>query len=278
VDGLSAKIYGLDLNCERQEKTALQRPKGQLTDMFGSRGKIAATGLFCALLVTGCASTPPSPEALAQNDPYEASNRQVLAFNNMIDRTFLVPTVTRYIDAVPEGGRRSIHYFLENLTLPSTFVGDVLQGEAARGGQTAGRFLVNTTLGLGGFFDPATTWFHMPDHSEDYGQTFAVWGAEEGPYLMLPFLGPSNPRDTAGLVAGVALDPTNFVHFKQHIWWAGARQYATLLDLRTQTFEAVQGIQRNSVDYYASLRSLYRQVREHEIRNGRETIKDLPDF
>lgn len=238
--------------------------------------------VLCAVALAGglaaCASTPPSAEALAANDPYESTNRQTLAFNGKIDRYFVIPTVALYFILVPEGGRRRVHHFLENLTLPSTFVGDILQGEVTRGGQTAGRFLINTTIGLGGFFDPATTRFHMPDHGEDYGQTFAVWGADEGPYLMLPFFGPSNPRDAAGLVAGAALDPTNFIYFKQHIWWATGREYFTLLDLRAQTYQTIQGVQRSSVDYYGSLRSLYRQLRDNEIRNGRHANENLPDF
>jgi len=215
-----------------------------------------------ALVLNACASQPPSAEALANNDPYEATNRQTLAFNGKIDRYFVIPTVAVYFVLVPEGGRRGVHHLLENLTLPNTFVNDLLQGELRRGGQTAGRFLINTTIGLGGFFDPATTHFHMPDHGEDYGQTFAVWGAGEA----------------TGLAVGAALDPTNFIHFKQHIWWAAGREYFTLLDLRSQTYQTIQGIQRGSVDYYASLRSLYRQMRNNEIRNGRKSAEDLPDF
>jgi phospholipid-binding lipoprotein MlaA len=246
--------------------------------MFGFRAKIAAAVALCGVALGGCATTPPTPDMIANNDPYEPTNRDIFAFNMMWDRTFLVPTVTRYRDYVPAGGRQAFHNFLVNLTLPSTFVGDVLQGEMKRGSQTAGRFLINTTMGLGGFFDPATTHFEIPGHGEDYGQTFAVWGATEGPFLMLPLFGPSNPRDASGLVAGTALDPTNFIRFKQHIYWMMARQYFSLLDLRSQTFDALQGIQRSSVDYYASLRGLYRQLRNNEIRNGRQERAELPDF
>lgn len=239
-------------------------------------GKVLG-GIALACSLCACATTPPTPEMLAANDPYEATNRQTLALNGKIDRYLVVPTVAVYFILVPEGGRRGVHHFLENLSLPTTFVNDLLQGELDRGSQTAGRFLVNTTLGLGGFFDPATR-MHIPDHGEDYGQTFAVWGAGEGPYLVLPFIGPSNPRDTAGLVAGVALDPTNFIFFKQHLWWTAAREYFTVLDLKGQTYQTIQGIQRSSVDYYASLRSLYRQLRNNEIRNGRKAPEELPDF
>jgi phospholipid-binding lipoprotein MlaA len=97
--------------------------------------------------------------------------------------------------------------------------------------------------------------------------------------LILPFLGPSNPRDAAGIAIDVAIDPTNFIPIKQHLWWAAGREYFTILDLRAQTYQTIQGIQRSSVDYYGSLRSLYRQLRDNEIRNGRPAkAQDLPDF
>ena len=219
--------------------------------------------------MTACASAPPSPEALANNDPFETTNRQTLALNGQIDRYFVVPTVGLYFIAVPPGGRRGVHNFLSNLSLPTTFINDVLQGEATRGSQTVERFLINTTLGLGGFFDPAS---HMgiPGHGEDFGQTLAVWGVGEGPFLMLPFLGPSNPRDTAGLAVDIATSIPPITSISSSIYGGTAgREYFTVLDLRGQTYQTIQGIQRSSVDYYASLRSLYRQLRNTEIRNGR---------
>ncbi|MEP6829204.1 MAG: VacJ family lipoprotein [Rhizomicrobium sp.] len=233
---------------------------------------------FFGLALTACASVPPTPEMIANNDPYEATNRQTLQFNGKIDRYFVIPTVAIYFVLVPERGRRSVHRFLENLTLPTTFVNDILQGELKRSGQTAGRFLVNSTIGFGGFLDPASR-MKIPDHGEDFGQTLATWGVDEGPFLMLPFLGPSNPRDAFGIGADVALDPTNYIHFKQHLWWFAGQKYFTILDLRAQTYSTVQGIQRSSVDYYASLRSLYRQLRDNQIRNGRAIkAEELPDF
>jgi phospholipid-binding lipoprotein MlaA len=232
---------------------------------------------FCGLVVTGCASTPPTPEEIANNDPYEQTNRQMLDFNGKLDRYVVVPSVAVYFVLVPEKGREGVHNFLGNLSLPTIFVNDMLQGELVRGGQSAARFVINTGFGFGGFFDPATK-MGIPGHGEDFGQTLAVWGVGEGPYLILPFLGPSNPRDAAGLAVDEAMDPTDQIHFKQHIWWDAGRIYFTLLDLRAQTYQSIQGIQRSSVDYYSSLRSLYRQMRAREIRNGRAPGQDLPDF
>jgi phospholipid-binding lipoprotein MlaA len=232
---------------------------------------------FCGLALAGCAAAP-SPAALAANDPYEATNRDLLAVNQQLDQIFFIPTMHRYL-SLPDAVRTGVHNVLRNLATPTIFVNDALQGQPGRAGRTAVRFVLNTTFGLGGIFDPATR-AGLAYHGEDFGQTLAVWGAPEGPYLMLPLLGPSNPRDAVGLAADTfALDPTNYIHFKQHIWWDAGRQYLNFLDLRSQSFEALQGIERSSVDYYASLRNLYRQTRDAEIRNGAPApATDLPDF
>ena len=244
---------------------------------FRALGK-AVWGLVLLSGLAACATTPPTPEALAANDPYEVTNRQMLNFNGKLDHYVVIPSVAVYFVLVPEPGRRGVQNFLGNLSLPTIFVNDMLQGELTRGSQSAARFVINTGFGFGGFFDPATK-MGIPGHGEDFGQTLAVWGAGEGPYLVLPFFGPSNPPDATGLVTDAMIDPTNFIRFKQHLWWSGGRLYFTFLDLKGQTYQTIQGIQRSSVDYYASLRSLYRQLRDNEIRNGRPApAEGLPEF
>ena len=228
-----------------------------------------------ALNLAGCAT--PTTEMRAANDPVEPFNRKVFVANQKLDRYFVIPTVGAYFYVVPEFGRNRVHDLLDNLSLPVTFANDLMQGEGKRAGQTFARFTVNATVGLGGLFDPATA-FHMPNHGEDFGQTMAVWGVPEGAYLVLPLLGPDCPRDFVGQVADVFIDPTHWLHYKQHIWWDVGREYFTLLDLRSRTYQAVQGIERGSVDFYASQRSFYRQFRNNEIRNGRPDVKNLPQF
>ncbi len=223
--------------------------------------------MFAGLLLAGCASLPPDDP----NDPFEGFNRDLFVVNQKLDKYFVIPTATLYVIVVPEWGRRRIHNLLVHLDLPTIFVNDVLQGEGTRAGETASRFLVNSTLGLGGLFDIASSEFKMPMHREDFGQTLAVWGSGEGPYMVIPFLGPDPPRDSFGqLVDLIPLDPTNYIHFKQHVWWVTGRTYFKLLDLRAENFETIQGIERTSIDYYVSMRSYYRQLRNNEIRNGRE--------
>ena len=240
--------------------------------MGGFKALVLALCGLCAG-VSGCATAPP----WSANDPYEQTNRDILKLNGKIDKYFVVPTVAVYFVLVPEGGRRGVHNFLGNLSLPTIFVNDMLQGELSRAGKSMWRPVINPTLGLGGFFDPASK-IGITGHGENFGQTLAVWGVKESPYLVLPFIGPSNPRDATGLVVDTAIDPTNQIAFKQHIWWSAGREYFTLLDLKGQTYQTIQGIQRSSVDYYSSLRSLYRQMRDDEIRNGRVQSEDLPDF
>lgn len=233
---------------------------------------VAALGVF----LCGCA-TAPTPEALAANDPYEPTNREIFRFNQKLDKYVVVPSVGAYFYVVPQWGRDRVHDLLDNLSLPITLANDLLQGESKRGGQTMTRLLVNATVGLGGLFDPASR-LKIPNHSEDFGQTLAVWGLGEGPYLVLPLFGPSNPRDASGLAADYFIDPLHWLHYRQHIWWDAGHEYMSLLDLRAQTYQTVQGVQRNSVDFYSSMRSLYRQLRNNEIRNGRPETGNLPEF
>jgi phospholipid-binding lipoprotein MlaA len=223
---------------------------------------------FFAVLVLflgGCTTVAPGSDDAG--DPYEATNREIFDLNLKIDRLMLRPTAERYSTYVPEGVRDALRNALDNLHAPIVFANDVLQGEPRRAGQTAGRFLVNSTLGVAGLFDIGTR-LHLESHEEDFGQTLAVWGAGEGAYLVLPMLGPSNPRDAAGRLVDIALDPTVYIRIKRHVFWEAGREYITILDTRARNLEAFDDIERSSLDFYATARSLYRQHRASEVRNG----------
>lgn len=230
--------------------------------------------MLAALCLSACAAT--IPENLP-NDPFEKQNRSMLRTNQWLDRNLVYPSAVAYAAVVPPKARDRVHDFLMNLDLPVTFANDLLQGEFDRAGKSFYRFGVNSTLGVGGLWDVATG-FGVPNHYEDFGQTLAVWGVPDGAYLMLPMFGPSNPRDAFGRVADFYLDPFTYVHMKQHIWWQAARTYGSYLDLRARNLQTLTGIERGSLDYYASVRSLYRQSRQKEISNGRVDLNDVPDF
>jgi phospholipid-binding lipoprotein MlaA len=200
-------------------------------------------------------------------DPAESTNRQIFDFNLTIDSMALRPTAERYQTYVPQRLRNGVRNALDNLHAPVVIANDVLQGQPKRAGQMTGRFLVNSTLGLGGLLDMSTR-MGLEGHDEDFGQTLAVWGVGEGPYLMLPLLGPTCPRDVVGRTVDLALDPTMYIRIKRHIMWVGVREYITILDTRSRNLESLDDIERNSMDFYATVRSIFLQHRASEIRNG----------
>ncbi|HUO89723.1 MAG TPA: VacJ family lipoprotein [Rhizomicrobium sp.] len=232
----------------------------------------AAACLF-AVSLAGCAATDPS----GQNDPYEQTNRDIFALNQRADHNVARPVAVFYRDAVPAIARDGIHNVLQNLDSPVIFANDLLQGETTRAGQTLGRVVVNSTLGLGGLVDLASK-IGIPPHDEDFGQTLAVWGANEGPYLVLPFAGPSNPRDLAGVGGDIAMSPLTWINFRTKIWYDIGREALEIVDLRARNIETLDQIERTSVDLYATQRSLYRQHRNAEIRNGAPDTENLPNL
>ena len=238
------------------------------------RRSLLLTVVLLSALTAGCSTR--DPEALAQNDPYEPTNRAVTKMNTAIDNAVAKPVAKFYNHAVPVPVRDSIHNALTNLDKPVVFGNDILQGEGTRAGETLERFTLNSTLGVAGLFDVATV-FGVPDHSEDFGQTLGVWGFGEGPYLVMPFMGPDPPRDLAGDVADIFMDPLTYIKFHGSDTWYAVRTGVDVLDLRARNVDTVEQIERTSIDFYATTRSLYRQYRNAEIRNGAPEPQDTPD-
>jgi phospholipid-binding lipoprotein MlaA len=203
--------------------------------------------------------------AQAINDPIEPVNRAIFEFNMVADEWVLEPVARGYRYVAPQPVRRSVANFLANLRSPVIFANDLLQGERDRAGVTLGRFMINTTLGVFGLFDPATAFGYLP-HQEDLGQTFGVWGAPAGPYLMLPLLGPSTVRDATGRVGDWFIHP--FSHCcldaddRLGLFGTGA------VSDREANIELFDDLRANSLDLYATIRSAYVQRRQAEIRNG----------
>ena len=231
----------------------------RLSDM-NRRHPLRALALLMAL--GGCATTQ---QAGGVYDPIEPVNRAVFAFNMTLDRFILEPVARGYRFVTPEAARRSVANFLANLRSPVIFANDALQGERDRAGVTLGRFMINTTLGEAGLFDPATT-LGYPRHDEDFGQTLGVWGMPAGPYLMLPLLGPSNGRDTTGRVGDYFMNPLNFccINQDERLGLFGV----TAVSEREANIELLDDLRANSIDLYATIRTIYTQKRDADIRNG----------
>jgi phospholipid-binding lipoprotein MlaA len=242
----------------------------KLPNFVGRSARLA--GALAAMLSATACVVQNTPEKVAQveetNDPFEPTNRYIFEVNRFLDEMLLKPVAWWYRAGVPDPARERIHLALANLRLPWTAVNDLFQGEMDRAYNSGARFVINSTVGVVGLFDVATGWGY-PHHEEDAGQTFAVAGVPEGPYLMLPVFGPSNPRDTVGLVVDYIADPVN-IAFRAADWDSAGivRGGTTAVDTRERNIETLADLERNSVDFYATIRSIYRQRRASEIRNG----------
>jgi phospholipid-binding lipoprotein MlaA len=237
----------------------------------------AALTVALGLVAAGCASTPETTSSVQTDpgDPLEGWNRQVFAMNQQFDHAVLKPTAEAYVAIVPEPARQGVHNVLTNLDAPITFANDILQGEVELASETVGRFGLNSTVGLAGLIDVATP-AGLPYHSSDFGQTLGVWGVGDDPYLVVPLLGPTNPRDLTGYAADTFADPLNFVGIREYTYWAFGRGAANILDARARSIETLDQLEETSVDPYASTRSLYRQYRRAHIQHGRSNVKNLP--
>jgi len=221
-----------------------------------------AAAILCVFLA-GCASSTSS----GVDDPLEPMNRRIFALNHELDDQAALPAATYYKSAVPGGMRESVHNFLSNLTLTVTFANDVLQGEVTQAGYAVCRLSVNTTVGVLGFRDPATGW-GCPGHDEDFGQTLAVYGVPGGPYLVLPLLGSTLPRDAFGkIVVDHYFNPLGYVTYRGKYYVTITTTVIKTVDQRSRAVNALRDVERNSIDYYAAVRSIYLQKRESEIDN-----------
>ena len=233
-------------------------------------GAVGLALVGCAAPGTGPGAAPGQTAEAAEvefNDPLEDLNRSIFRFNQAVDEVVLVPVAKGYRTAVPPPLRASVYDFLRNLNGPVTFANDVLQAQPLLAAQTLARLTINSTVGVGGMFDVASR-IGVPHHSNDMGITFATWGIDEGPYLVAPVLGPTNPRDIAGNVADTFIDPADYFAGKHHLWYASlARTVVSGIDVRSRNIEALADIEKTSLDFYATIRSLYRQRRAAEIRH-----------
>lgn len=227
---------------------------------------LALACLACA----GCATQPvgqPDPR-----DPLERINRVTFAFNDTLDRAVARPLARTYRNVAPRFVRTGVANFMDNAGYPVVLVNNLLQGKLVPAASDAGRFLLNTTLGLGGLLDPATA-AGLPRHEEDFGQTLGRWGVSPGPYLMVPFFGPYTLRDGFGALVDEFADPRTYIErdrVRYGLWAVRA------LDARTRLLDAEQVLER-AYDRYGIIRSVYLQRREYLVRDGEVPEESLED-
>ncbi len=236
--------------------------------------------LVCALglLAGGCAASD-NQEAVAADDPLEPMNRYFFDFNQSLDRRAALPAATFYAANVPNGFRRTFRNFFDNLGSPVSMVNDVLQGQLGNAGKAAARFTINTTVGVAGLFDAATDW-GFPERDRDFGETLGVYGVPQGPYLVLPFRGPTAVRDLGGNYVDGFFSPLYYLH----VQYTG-KQYVGLIkstigsvDNRANNIITYRDIERASVDFYATMRDYYRQRRQRQVEDTNSPTAELPDF
>lgn len=230
-----------------------------------ARSPLAVALLLASIaLATGCASGPP-------NDPWQRFNRPVFRFNDAADTYVLRPVARGWTFVTFEEMRESLARFFFNARFPSRFVSSLGQGKGVEAGNELGRFLLNSTVGIGGLFDPAT-YVGFPRSDEDVGQMFGAWGIPPGPYLVLPLLGPSNPRDTVGGVADMLLNPL----FWFQTYGAGV---VNVVNSRAIADPEIQTAKRTALDYYVFVRDAYMQNRAAAVADrGRGTAKALGPY
>lgn len=237
--------------------------------------KVLAVLALC-FTAAGCAAAG-NQEASAANDPLEPMNRFFFDFNQRLDRHAALPAASFYADTVPSGIRGNIHNFLVNLGGPVNVANDILIAEFTNAANAGTRFLINTTIGVVGVFDVATDW-GFPEKSRDFGETLGVYGVGQGPYLVLPFRGPSSVRDFSGSYVDGYFSPLHFVHYTGSTYVGLVHSTLGSVDNRSANIVTFQDIERASVDYYATMRDYYRQRRERQVEDRAVQTTELPDF
>jgi phospholipid-binding lipoprotein MlaA len=209
------------------------------------------------------AGETPAAEGRAVYDPWVTMNRGIFAFNEFLDRHLIEPVAIGWDFVVPDPAQRGVANFFANVATPRRIANDLLQGKLDKAGDDLGRFAINTTFGVLGLFDPAGAEGIAPGN-EDFGQTLGVWGAPAGPYLVLPFFGPSSPRDAVGLAVDTTLAP----EFYYAPWYVSYPSTGVrVINARSLVLETVRAERESAFDLYSAVRSAYVQYRINQLRD-----------
>jgi phospholipid-binding lipoprotein MlaA len=231
-----------------------------------------ALSLLCCAGLSGCATGGVTGD-IEHNDPYEPFNRRVFEFNRGLDRTVIKPAAKGYRAMLPQFVRDRIRSIIDNLNEPLIFVNDVLQLRGDAASATFGRFFINSIAGLGGMFDRAGA-DGLPKQTGDFGQTLYRWGASDGPYLVLPFFGPSNVRDAFGLGVDFVTSPVSYaIPSGDRLAFGLSVGGTNGIDLRERNLESLDVLEQSSLDFYVHLRSVSRQYRAAILNEARKGDK-----
>jgi phospholipid-binding lipoprotein MlaA len=239
-----------------------------------------------ALSVAGCASTGANQDAVYVgeeqiSDPFEGVNRSVLSVNEAVDKAVIEPVARGYRYVAPKPVRQSVRNFLRNLKSPIVMGNELLQGDLEGFANATGRLFINTLLGVGGLFDVADMG-GIPYEPEDFGQTLAVWGVGNGPYVVIPLLGPSTVRDGTGMMVDMFLDPVRIYMFNHDLEWLHyTRVGVSVIDQREELLDVIDDLRANSFDYYAAIRSAYYQRRQALVKDmdpDTASGPEIPDY
>ncbi len=219
----------------------------------------------------------PDPDTGAAYDPLENVNRFFFDLNQRLDRNAGEPAATAYKTTVPQTVRGGLHNVLDNLGGPVTVANSLLQAKFKSAATATGRFVVNSTVGILGIFDVATDW-GMPGRNRDFGQTLGTYGVPAGPYLVLPFRGSTDVRDFVGNYLDGYVSPLHYVHYDGNNYVGLMKSTLGSIDNRSANIVTFRDIQRSSVDYYATMRTLYLERRTMLIEDRPVRTAGLPDF
>ena len=238
--------------------------------MSESSFKAFSAVLCLSLMISVSASAQPTPAAQSKSqevsDPIEPVNRVVFVFNDFLDRILIEPVAKGYNFILPQIVRDGVQNFMRNLKAPIIVGNDLLQGRVGDAGVATARFLINTTVGVAGVADVASTQ-GLKYKNADFGQTLSTWGVGKGFYLVLPILGPSSLRDGAGDFADAYVDPVRlYAHNTHREWIYYTREVVEGIDTRSRLIKPIDDMRANSLDYYAAARSAYSQHRDSFLR------------
>lgn len=244
--------------------------RGKITSILVAVGALA--------LSSGCATVKnPDPR-----DPWESWNRGVQSFNDDVDSYVMQPVAKGYNWVMPNFADQAVTNFFSNLDDIGVFTNDLLQAKLMQSGMDTARFLVNTTAGVGGLIDVASM-IDLPKHNEDFDQTLGVWGVPTGPYIVLPFFGPSSPRGVVGLVGDAAMNPITYAGFYLNPEWIGAAVSVgggalKVIDARSDLLGLGKVVDEAAVDRYQFFRDAYLSNRNYLVKDGNVPEDDVLKF